>query len=280
MRRRLIKQGMKGNTVYLPKKWVDERGLKAGDEVEITEEEDALVISSAGKGKIRVKNISLEHFNRSQTRTVVSGAYKAGYNEINIHYTNKPNAKELNKIISTLTGLELISLDGNTANIRCFVNDSKEGIESLIVKMIQIVLNEAKDGDSKDYVDDLLNYRRLRDFLLREINMFRYGGENTHNYYDFVTQLEKVFELVIRIRKSMNDAKFIAKIVSLLEELYKIYIKNDFSGANKFRLKLAAIKQNDLDPSKLKKANTSIVYFNEFIERLIHLGSRIQNITA
>ena len=54
MERKLIKQGLGGYTVYLPKKWIDERGLKQGDSVVIDEAEGALVIAGKGASKREV----------------------------------------------------------------------------------------------------------------------------------------------------------------------------------------------------------------------------------
>jgi len=47
MRRKIISQGGgKGLTLYLPKKWADERNIKGGDEIEIEENLNSLIIKS------------------------------------------------------------------------------------------------------------------------------------------------------------------------------------------------------------------------------------------
>jgi len=47
MKRKLIKQGGgNGLTFYIPKKWADARGLNGGDEVEIAEVDNGLLVTA------------------------------------------------------------------------------------------------------------------------------------------------------------------------------------------------------------------------------------------
>ena len=52
MKRKLIKQGLGGYTIYLPKKWVEEFGLKGSSEVNVDRWDSNLVISSKKLEKI------------------------------------------------------------------------------------------------------------------------------------------------------------------------------------------------------------------------------------
>ncbi|MBW3012441.1 hypothetical protein KY311_04600, partial [Candidatus Woesearchaeota archaeon] len=51
MQRKLIKQGEGGYTIYLPKKWVEGKGPKPGDQINIAEAETALIIGAPIKGR-------------------------------------------------------------------------------------------------------------------------------------------------------------------------------------------------------------------------------------
>ena len=51
MKRKLIKQGLGGYTIYLPKKWIDRKGLKEGEEINVVETDAGLVIGSDVKGR-------------------------------------------------------------------------------------------------------------------------------------------------------------------------------------------------------------------------------------
>ena len=49
MKRKIIQQGSGGLTIYLPKKWADQKGLITGDEVDVKESEQGLLIIAEKK---------------------------------------------------------------------------------------------------------------------------------------------------------------------------------------------------------------------------------------
>lgn len=83
MKRRIIKQGHNTLTVTLPSKWVASHGVKPGNEVEITEQDNALVISTSGNG-MASSSITLDISGLSAPLIwrYISSAYRAGYDEI------------------------------------------------------------------------------------------------------------------------------------------------------------------------------------------------------
>ena len=44
MKRKIIRQGSGGLTIYLPKKWAEEKGLRIGDEVDLKEAPYGLLV--------------------------------------------------------------------------------------------------------------------------------------------------------------------------------------------------------------------------------------------
>ena len=62
MRRKLVKQGVNALTVTLPAKWIEKKGLKAGDEIDVVEEENKIEIYSDTLKEVKKKN------NLSKTR--------------------------------------------------------------------------------------------------------------------------------------------------------------------------------------------------------------------
>ena len=81
MKRKLIKQGGGGCTVYLPKKWVDSKGLSAGSDVEIKETGTYLVIDSPNETK-KEMTIQLDDSNRKDITTLLTHAYRQGFDKV------------------------------------------------------------------------------------------------------------------------------------------------------------------------------------------------------
>ena len=75
MKRKLKKQGIGGLTFYIPKKWIVKKGLEPGDDINIQEIQDKLVLSSE---KIKKKNqieITLENQSKEFIRNYLNQLY-------------------------------------------------------------------------------------------------------------------------------------------------------------------------------------------------------------
>jgi len=298
MKRKLIKQGLGGVTVSLPIKWVRDLNLEAGDEIDINETDKNLLISSSGKETIKEKNIQLYDTDKKHLRSVIAAAYKAGYDEINIGFKNHPKLQDINDIINSFTGLELISQTKNTFKIKSFLKLSENETDSLIIKMFQIakLIAETVDQDwnkvDTKYLQTLLksNQIKLRDHTLRTIHQAKYKGDQSYDYYDFVTILEKLsaafFEMSLHITANkikrnnlMND------LLTLLDKFYQAYLKKDYDKSNRLWLNMRRDIEVKLGPKNLaktlKKEDPVMVANYYYITKLYrHLSSRLISLSS
>ena len=88
MRRKLIKQGVGGATIFLPIGWVRKNNLKAGEEVDVEEKEGNLVISGGKIDTLRALEIDITDLNVSTIRQVIVTAYTGGYAELTVLFKN------------------------------------------------------------------------------------------------------------------------------------------------------------------------------------------------
>ena len=174
MKRKIIKQGLGGNTIFLPIGWVRRNNLKAGDEIDIQEKENDLLIIGDKKQKIKTKEIIIgDTDNNAQIRTIIASLYKAGYQEIVLHFEKLPPMKTLNALISTFTGLEIVSQNKNTIRIKSFLQANKEEVEPLIIKIFQMIktvfeiINNQSDNNKDNNFEAIQSIRqnihRIRD---------------------------------------------------------------------------------------------------------------------
>ena len=83
MKRKVIKQGHNTLTITLPSKWAKDRGVRAGDEIDIAEQEKSLVINTEGNGAIPSSTtIDIAGMSAPLIWRYISSAYRAGYDEI------------------------------------------------------------------------------------------------------------------------------------------------------------------------------------------------------
>ncbi|MFA6460884.1 MAG: hypothetical protein WCV90_01340 [Candidatus Woesearchaeota archaeon] len=285
MQRKLVKQGINQVTLCLPIKWVRSKGLKAGSEVEIEEVEDKLLIGSKNKGTGKIKELNFHEAPKNLLRSAIASAYKNGYDEIRIVTKVEISLSEINSIVNTFTGLEVVSSSQKQIIIKSFFSTTEEEIEKLIVKLFQIinliVQNIKSSSFNQNEMENLVqvNLRKLRDHLLRAISVHRYGGEKSYDYYDLITILEKIGAELYLLGTELNkgkDKSSLKKIVPLLdliEESYHTYLKKEFSSADDFWLRVGKEKNKDL---KFELAEHRYYLIN----LIRHLSSRIISLNS
>ncbi len=285
-------------TVYVPKRWIDLKGLKAGDEVDVAEENERIVIARVGETRQLRKEVTLETTTPSVMRSTIASLYKAGYDEMVLKFKETPPISSINEIISTFTGLEAVSQDKNSVTIKCFLRIDDEETEKLINKMFQLtklVVEEVITGWNKLDVDNITalvktNVLKLRDHLLRTINASKYGGDKSYYYYDLVTILEKIateFQVLALNAKEnkLKDKSLLMPLSNLLDEGYKCYLKKDMESAQAYKLVLREQAKktlwHDVIASVIKK-NDPVVFTSHYhIMKLYnHLSSRLISISS
>ncbi len=283
MRRKLIKQGNDALTVTIPAKWLKSKNLKSGDEIEINEQEQNLLISGTGDAELKTKQITLENVTQNHLRSLISSAYKAGYDQITIKSKEPLKLSLVNEVINTFTGLEVVSEDRNTIMIKSFLRPA-ENTGALIVKLFQItklVVNELDENWNKVDINNLevlinSNLRKLRDHCLRNIHLQKFGGDKSYDYYDLVTIIEKIAaeflslaKIVCKEKKAKDKIFF--EIKKLFEESYFVYLKKDYLLANKHWLNVGKAKD------KITKENAN---YYHLIKLYRHLSSRLVSLSS
>jgi hypothetical protein len=297
MRRKIIKQGVGGNTIFLPIKWVRENNLKAGDDIEVYENEKDLIISGKGKST-KTKEIKFtDKVNKAHLRSIIASTYKAGYTEINLLFKQSPPVQDLNNIVNTFTGLEIISSNNHTVIIHSFLSEGKELIDSLIVKMFQNINQLAKQID-KEWADINLKeinsivkvtVLKLRDHCLRSIHSTKYGGDYSYDYYDLVTMIEKLGgELLYLSRYISNNNPtnkgLIKDILNLLNLLYNAYLKKNYDYSTRLWNEIRKINPlfNETNlPSFFKKHDSGLLtHYYHLLQLIKQTASRLLSLSS
>ena len=103
MRRKVIQLAGKTSVISLPNKWVKFYGVKKGDELDIEEVSNYLMVKPLVKGD-EVKKISLnvDGFNDRTFKYAISALHKVGYDEITLHYGSKKLGELIRHILQNL----------------------------------------------------------------------------------------------------------------------------------------------------------------------------------
>jgi len=88
MKRRIIKQGHNTLTITLPAEWVKKLNVQAGDEVDLQEQGNKIIINGQGHSKEKKAIIDISNFNIPLLWRFIQGAYRAGNDEIKLTFDN------------------------------------------------------------------------------------------------------------------------------------------------------------------------------------------------
>jgi phosphate uptake regulator len=132
MRRKINLVGVSTLTVSLPKKWVENQKLKKGDEIDLLEENNGLLLTTKPQLNQReILHLNITDLDRTSILIAIRGAYRAGYDEIHIqfdkqyviHHRSGEQVKLLSIIhnaVNLLIGAEIISQDESGCIIKDF----------------------------------------------------------------------------------------------------------------------------------------------------------------
>ncbi len=197
MRRKLIKQGGSGLTCYLPKKWIDRNNLKSGQEVEIDEEDNKILIwpgeHVAEKKKI---TITLEFQSHEYYRSLIGGLYRGGYDEITVQFSNSKTLIELQKIVDSLYGFEIFDIGEKTCTIKSVYSEEQADVEGSFNKMIFTIKlmhqkittpSKKEETEEDDTREEMNNYKqqilKQRDLISRIITKHKLVDNKHFPYY-------------------------------------------------------------------------------------------------
>lgn len=94
MRRKIIKQGHNTLTLTLPKEWTKKLNIKAGDEIDVYQNENMLVLNGHQNNEERCTIIDINNFTIPLLWRYFQSAYRAGCTEIKIVYDPAKNEYE------------------------------------------------------------------------------------------------------------------------------------------------------------------------------------------
>lgn len=138
MKRRLVKQGAATMMISLPSKWVKENKLEKGDEVELAESKDKVIIAlSDSVNESQSTEITLTSSQESSIRTILTNIYRQGYDSVKINFKDEEALKIVETTISSqLLGFEVIKKTKDFCLVENITEPSKEHFENIFSKLL------------------------------------------------------------------------------------------------------------------------------------------------
>jgi phosphate uptake regulator len=234
MERTLIPQGKGGYTIYLPKKWIDRKGLKGGDSVNVTEKATALIIGSP-VATARETTIEINENSRKNIVNLITHSYRRGFDRIIFINTDSKLNKQIEKIVDeVLMGFEVTEKTSN----KCVIENIGEPTETkfdvlmrrnfLLIKEKQNILVRDFEKNKLDSMKEIQDLRNKHDkyvlFCRRTLTKERYIKDPVLGW-ELLTYLMNIDHAHYYLYKYAYDNKIKKDkdIISLLKDLKEYF---------------------------------------------------------
>ena len=256
--RKIQYSGKSSFTIALPKKWVTNQKLNAGDQLSVYADNSNNLVLSASKKKSKEKKVStliIDQANsKGQIERKIIATYISGYNEINIRskqerITPQQRAAIKKLVRNKLVGSEIIEDSNLIISIQVILNPEEFNIQNTLRRML--VITQGMHGDmmyavkkhdfemaneiirTDDDVDrfSLYSVRQLRFALENENSLLALGVSNKIyclGYRMISKSLERIADHATMIGQQLIILKkpLPKDTVSKLDEFSKFSINN------------------------------------------------------
>lgn len=201
MKRKIVQQGPTTLMVSLPIKWVKERGISKGDEVDLESNGPELVIRTFKKQPRTKTEITLDTNDGLYLWRVLQSLYIAGYDEIKINYTSKEILESVQNVVTSfLIGFEVISQGEKHCVIKQISAELNDEFETVFKRVFQTLLqmSEAvtKFLEGKDDLEIIQNLEKMNNrhvvYLKRVLIKERFSDKKTPALYLMIDLFEKI----------------------------------------------------------------------------------------
>lgn len=293
MKRKIIKLGSATLVASIPSKWIKKQKLKPGQEIDITEDKNNLVISTKPIKTVKKAKLDITTLPRYRNYYII-GLYTLGIDELTI--TTKDVSKLENFYehpLSHLVGWEIVEQTKNLVVIKDFMHGQDEDYQSLIRRVFHLmssIIHDMEDALQKGNYD--LNYVNDMD---KNINRFCYllgrklynEGYTNYEHTPFMYYFSVMFEAtgdkyrdlaeyisekkLVLSKKSVDFFKRVNKIFFAFSDLFYKYDLNEAAKIDDKYREMRKELEKYVDGIKSPQEIRAVIFIAEISDYLIEL---------
>lgn len=280
--RRIIQQ-KDSFTVTLPKKWVQENNLQNKDHIifeEIKGSTNLMISSNNSIEKKSVVNLTINDETESAIRTMITNAYRTGYDILEIKYINKKFLKIIKSIVeNNLLGFEIVEESERKCIVENIAEPNAENYNNIFLRILHIISTMFKEDE--DVVKLSKNIQKYDNFCRRAMSKRKFNEEKNLLYWHLFTTITHATRYVVFLERDNNSnmSKQVKSYYNEAKEYYellkKTYLKKDIDGLDelqKLEKELVHKKGNDLIRT-CKKEESILVHHIMDIIRNFYLAT-------
>ena len=224
-------------TISLPSKWVKKNNLKSGDELELAEQDDNLVVSAERKEVVRTFQFDAATKGVMTNRAILQ-AYLLGYDEIKISYTDPLALTKIKKIVPELIGFEIIQESTKSCTLKELTGINQLEFDSIFRRLFRIIAGISEESGSAVEKNDRA---MLENLISRDIDVNKFSNlcvrylnkvghpetERTSAYLILCQNLERIGDGYKEILRYMmeNDKKMSEEYLKIFKKINSLFAK-------------------------------------------------------
>ncbi len=254
MKRKIAKIGPSTLMVSLPSKWAKKYNLKKGDEIDLLENENRLIVSTQQEVFKKELEINISSLDLMLYR-LIGAIYKSGYEQVKIIFNNSEQLETIYDVLKkTCIGFEIIEQTKNYIIIKEISKPEHLEFENVLRRNFLFLLSVANDSLEAIKKED---FNELKNITLRDHNINKYSdfcrrilnkrsiSEFSKNapLYCIVEQLEKIGDIYrdlcnytyeTKVKLDKETIIVYEKINKFLLSFYEMFYKFNFENLEKF----------------------------------------------
>jgi phosphate uptake regulator len=241
MKRKLVKQGAATLMISLPAKWLKKFKLDKGDEIDLEERDNSLLLFPDIKDIKKETEINISKLTESSIRTIITNAYRLGYDKIKINFQDKRVISIIQDIVeNNLIGFEIMKKSQNSCEIENITEPSFDQFENIFKKifanideLFEIAQNMLK-GEKQEFEDTERKIQQFDNFCRRVISKnnldksqlrWTFHNELIHAQREIYHMLRYVSKN--KIKENKETLELLRNCKEIYELIKKAYINKD-----------------------------------------------------
>lgn len=257
IKRKVIQIGESTQLISLPRSWAKKYSIKKGDEVEVSESGNKLIVDTEKDFKLHEATIDVSNLDRTSVLLCVRCAYRKGYDVITLTYSNPLTthlrvgkqikvSTIINDEVQRLMGIEIVQQKENMCVIKSILEHSGKEFDTILRRIFMLINEMMKDlveglrNNNRELIETMENRHdtitRFISYALRLLNKHMYQEyKNIPTMYYLIASLEEMVDIIKWIgrdflvffsgKPSVETMKIIEEITRAFDRYYDLFYK-------------------------------------------------------
>jgi phosphate uptake regulator len=240
MRRKVMKVANSSALISLPYRWIKEYNIKKGEELEVIEQGNSIIISTEKTISMQEVEIDLTNLDRTTIMYVIRSVYRLGYDTVRLVfkrpttlYQRKGKEISINSIIHSevnrLVGFEIMQESNGLCVVKDIQEVSGKDFDQVVRRVFLIMIDMMGEfiSGAKDYDSNLLQsienrHDTITKFISHCLRILSKKEKCVNNKYHIIATLDRITDIYkYSARDILESEKIFSKEAIIILEKVK-----------------------------------------------------------